>query len=83
MAVQLSWLGRIVVQKMKLLPGFCFLLRALILLIPRKLLEENQHLFNIFAWDNKKPGIKAGILQQKKEIGGVYLLNIRQPCWKG
>lgn len=61
---------------MKLLLQFCFLFRALLVPIPKKLLAEIQRLFNTFVWDNENPRIKARILQQKTEAGSVALPNI-------
>lgn len=40
------------------------------------MLDDIQHLFNVFIWDGKRPSITAGILPQEKEYGGVALPNV-------
>lgn len=61
---------------MVIITKFVFLFRSLILLLPRKVLNEIQCVFNNFIWAGKKARIRASFMYQKKHQGRVSLPNI-------
>lgn len=67
---RISWLGRLAVIKMKILPVLLFLFKNLIIHIPVKNIDEFQGVLNRFLWKNKKPWVKIILLQQKIIGGG-------------
>lgn len=72
----LSWLGRIVVVKMNVLPWLLFYFLDLNLAVPKKMIMNIETLISKFIWKFKPLRIKAGILQQNVQKGGLALPNI-------
>lgn len=73
---RLSWFGRIMALKMKVLPHLLFIFRALIISVPQKMLIEIQNMFDKFAWNGKKPRIGNAVLQQTRRCRGLASSNI-------
>lgn len=74
--LNLSLVGRISALKMKILPKLLFIFRSLILHIPKGVLFQIQKIFNTFVWMDRKPRIRATLLQQKQTKGGLALPNV-------
>ena len=69
----LSIKGKITILRSKVLP--IILYPASILYVPKKIIDEIDHLFYDFIWPNKKHHVKKQVLKQKIEDGGL-----KMPC---
>ena len=77
----LSWLGRISLIKMSILPRLLYPLQMLPLWIPRKVLLDLEKTLSRFIWHSKKPRIRMRTLQLTGERGGLALPNLRFYNW--
>lgn len=58
---KLSWYGRIVAIKMKILPKFLVLFQNKILTILQKVRDQIQCIIDKFVWNNQKARIKGSL----------------------
>lgn len=77
----LSWMGRISLIKMNILPRLLYPLQMLPLWIPRRVISDLEKAFSQFIWHNKKPRIKIKTLNLPVERGGLALPNLRYYNW--
>lgn len=77
-AYKLSWLGRVAVIKMVLLPKLILVFLNTILKIPYSMLNSIQAIINTFIWGHKKPRICLAIVEKRLQDGGVAIPNIRK-----
>lgn len=73
--LKLSWFGRTAALKMTISPKFVFLFHALILSLPRKVLNRIPCMFNNFTWVGRKARIRAAFMYQRKHQRGISLPN--------
>lgn len=66
-------MGRIATVKMNILPKVLFLFQNLLFLSSVLLINDLDKALRNFVWQNKKSGIKAKHLQDKKERGGFAI----------
>uniref|UniRef100_A0A670K2B4 Reverse transcriptase domain-containing protein n=1 Tax=Podarcis muralis TaxID=64176 RepID=A0A670K2B4_PODMU len=71
--MKLSFLGRIAVVKMNILPRMLFLFQTLPVIKGVKQCKEWQRTLGKFIWQGKRPRIKMKILIDKQERGGFAL----------
>uniref|UniRef100_A0A670II65 Reverse transcriptase domain-containing protein n=1 Tax=Podarcis muralis TaxID=64176 RepID=A0A670II65_PODMU len=71
--MKLSFLGRIAVVKMNILPRMLFLFQTIPILKGLKQCKEWQRALAKYIWQGKRPRIKMKILIDKKERGGFSL----------
>lgn len=57
----------------KRLPKRLFIFLNVVLKVPLKTLEILQRIINTFVWGNKKPRIRAGILERTIQEGGLAI----------
>uniref|UniRef100_A0A8C5QAN6 Reverse transcriptase domain-containing protein n=2 Tax=Leptobrachium leishanense TaxID=445787 RepID=A0A8C5QAN6_9ANUR len=69
----LSWMGRISVIKMNLLPRLLYLFHTIPICIPLSFHKEIRTLFSSFIWPNTRPRLKHGVLCKSKRTGGLAL----------
>uniref|UniRef100_A0A3P9KC19 Reverse transcriptase domain-containing protein n=1 Tax=Oryzias latipes TaxID=8090 RepID=A0A3P9KC19_ORYLA len=77
----LSWLGRISLIKMNILPRVLYPMQMLPLKINRKTFSELEKCLSKFIWHGKKPRLKIRTLQLPYERGGQALPNFLFYFW--
>jgi hypothetical protein len=66
-----SWIGRINIVKMAILPKTIYRLKAILIKIPTQFLNKLERKIDRFTWNNKKPRIAKPLLKDKRTSGGI------------
>uniref|UniRef100_A0A8C5PJ64 Reverse transcriptase domain-containing protein n=1 Tax=Leptobrachium leishanense TaxID=445787 RepID=A0A8C5PJ64_9ANUR len=69
----ISWLGRVGVMKMNILPRLLYLIQTIPLQVPRGWLLEVRHLFLDFIWAGKQPQLLFTTMCKPVASGGLAL----------
>lgn len=68
---QLSWLGRVNVLKMDVLPRFLYLFQTIPIYIPTSFFKRLRQIFSKFIWQGRRPRIKHDTMILPKVRGGA------------
>ena len=72
-----SWVGRINIVKMIILPNVIYTLSAIPIKLPMAFFTQLEQKFSQFIWKHKRPQIAKAVLRKNKGAGGLNLPDFR------
>jgi hypothetical protein len=72
-----SWIGRINIVKMAILPKAIYRFKSIPIKIPTQLFNELERAIGRLIWNNKKPRIAKTLLKDKRTSGGISMPDLK------